>query len=76
MDRLGNIPGVLIHGRRDISAPLRTAWELHRRWPCSRLIVDEGDGHGGDSMVKLWREANDQLVAAIGRQRTANFPES
>jgi proline iminopeptidase len=67
MDPLRNIPGVLIHGRRDISSPLLTAWELHRRWPGSRLVVDEGDGHGGGSMVSLWREANDQLVAAIGR---------
>jgi proline iminopeptidase len=67
MDPLRNIPGVLIHGRRDISSPLLTAWELHRRWPGSRLVVDEGDGHGGGSMVSLWREANDQLVAVIGR---------
>ncbi len=67
MELLQGIPGVLIHGRRDISSPLLTAWELHRRWPGSRLIVDEGDGHGGDTMVKLWREANDQLVAAVRR---------
>lgn len=65
MDSVREIPGVLIHGRKDISSPLVTAWELHRRWPGSRLLVDEGDGHGGDSMGKLWRESNDQLVAAI-----------
>lgn len=59
---------MLIHGRRDISSPVVTAWELHRRWPESRLIVDEGNGHGGGSMVKLWREANDQLAAAVGRR--------
>ena len=62
MDRLRGIPGVLIHGRRDISSPVLTAWALHRRWPGSKLIIDEGDGHGGTSMVKRWRDANDQFV--------------
>jgi len=71
MDRLRNIPAVMIHGRRDVSSPLRTAWELHRRWPSSRLIVDEGNGHGGDSMVDSWREANHQFVAALDRSPSA-----
>jgi proline iminopeptidase len=68
VDRLKNIPGILIHGRRDISSPLFTAWDLHRRWTGSTLIVDEGDGHGGDTMARSWRKANGQLVNAIGRQ--------
>lgn len=66
MERLRGIPGVLVHGRRDISSPAVTAWQLNRRWPGSKLLVDEGDGHGGTSMAGLWREANDQLVAAAG----------
>jgi proline iminopeptidase len=31
--RLKGIPGVLIHGRLDLAAPLRTAWELAQAWP-------------------------------------------
>ncbi|UFU06468.1 alpha/beta fold hydrolase [Ruania halotolerans] len=61
MDRIGHIPAVLIHGRRDISGPVRTAWELHRRWPASRLVIDEGDGHGGAGMVEEWVRANDEF---------------
>ena len=64
MSRLKDVPGVLIHGRKDISSPLQTAWELHRRWPGSALKVDEGDGHGGPAMVKGWRDANDRFVAS------------
>lgn len=64
MEVLRGIPGVLIHGRRDISSPLITAGKLHRRWPGSRLLVGEADRHGGDSMVNLWRDANDHLLAA------------
>lgn len=63
VDRLVGIPATLIHGRRDISSPLITAWQLHRNWPGSRLIVEEGDGHGGTSMLEEWRAANDELVA-------------
>ena len=66
MSRLEDVPGVLIHGRKDISSPLRTAWDLHRHWPCSALMIDEGEGHGGPSMVERWREANDRFAASIG----------
>ena len=63
MSRIRDIPGVLIHGRRDISGPAHTAWELHREWPASVLIIDEGVGHGGTTMVEHWSQANIQLVA-------------
>jgi proline iminopeptidase len=62
--RLATVPGVMIHGRKDISSPLQTAWELHRRWPDSNLVVDEGDGHGGPSMVQQWRYSNDRFAAS------------
>ncbi|MFT3942841.1 MAG: alpha/beta fold hydrolase [Ancrocorticia sp.] len=62
MDRLQGIPATLIHGRRDVSGPAITAWELHRRWPGSVLHIDEGEGHGGPSMVTLWDEANARLL--------------
>ncbi|MBV9831350.1 MAG: alpha/beta fold hydrolase [Marmoricola sp.] len=50
LDRITHLPAVLIHGRLDVSGPLVTAWELHRRWPASRLVVVEGEGHGGTTM--------------------------
>jgi proline iminopeptidase len=49
--RLAGIPGVLIHGRLDLSCPLSTAWELARAWPDARLVVVADSGHkGSDSM--------------------------
>ena len=65
MDRLNGIPGVLIHGRWDVSAPLRTAWRLHRTWPGSRLIISESDGHGGDDMAVAMTEANDDMADIV-----------
>lgn len=50
MPRLRHIPATMIHGRWDVSGPLDTAWQLHRAWPGSRLVVLDDAGHGGDSM--------------------------
>nr|MBA3365269.1 prolyl aminopeptidase [Actinomycetota bacterium] len=44
---LNGIPGVLIHGRYDVSGPLETAWRLSQRWTTSRLHILEDAGHGG-----------------------------
>jgi proline iminopeptidase len=59
MDRIAHIPGVLIHGRLDVSGPLVTAWNLHKVWPNSELIV-VNEGHGGDEMI-------DEMLRAIAR---------
>jgi proline iminopeptidase len=48
--RLAAIPGLLIHGRVDLSVPPDTAWELSRAWPGAELHIFEGEGHlGGDA---------------------------
>jgi len=44
---LDGIPGVLIHGRYDVSTALETAWRLLQRWSTSHLHVLDGTGHGG-----------------------------
>ena len=44
--RLEGIPGVLVHGRLDLSSPLDIPWQLSRAWPGSRLIVIDDAGHG------------------------------
>ncbi|WP_010467983.1 prolyl aminopeptidase [Streptomyces sudanensis] len=43
--RLAGIPGVLVHGRLDLSSPLTTAWELARAWPDAELTVVADSGH-------------------------------
>jgi proline iminopeptidase len=62
MGALEGIPAILVHGRRDVSGPVQTAWEVHRAWPGSELIIVEGEGHGGPAMVEHWRRANDRLA--------------
>ena len=45
--KLNGIPGLLIHGRYDVSGPLITAWRLSQRWTTCRLQVLDDAGHGG-----------------------------
>ena len=46
---LADIPGVLVHGRFDLQAPIGNAWELHRVWPSADLVIVENAGHAGDT---------------------------
>ena len=53
--RLTGIPGWLIHGRLDVSSPLDAPWRIHQAWPGSELVIVDGEGHGGDTMMRHWR---------------------
>jgi proline iminopeptidase len=52
--RLDGIPGVLIHGRLDLSCPATTAWELARAWPGAELHIDDHSGHRGSDLKRTW----------------------
>ena len=65
---LNGIPGVLIHGRYDVSSPLETAWRLSRRWTTSELRVLGDAGHGGgDGFVAAIVEA--ERISRCGKHR-------
>ncbi|NUK65425.1 prolyl aminopeptidase [Streptomyces lunaelactis] len=59
--RLKGIPGVLLHGRLDLSGPLDTAWELSRGWPDAELVVIDDAGHQGSDAMRA------QLLGALDR---------
>ena len=61
---LAGIPGVLVHGRFDLGGPLDTAWELHRAWPGSRLVICDDSGHKGSPSM------SGATMAAIRSSRT------
>ncbi|MEJ3749883.1 prolyl aminopeptidase [Actinomycetes bacterium KLBMP 9797] len=60
--KLAGIPGVLIHGRLDISSPLDDPWHLAQAWPDSELIVIGDAGHGARD-----EETQAAIVAATDR---------
>jgi proline iminopeptidase len=43
--KLRGIPGVMVHGRLDVSSPLEVPWELARAWSAAELVIVEGAGH-------------------------------
>jgi len=49
--KLDGIPGVLVHGRHDVSSPLDTAWRLSQEWSSSRLDIIDDAGHGGAHLI-------------------------
>ncbi|MGN9778954.1 prolyl aminopeptidase [Micromonospora sp. H33] len=56
--RLAGIPGVLVHGRLDISSPADIPWRLARAWPGARLELLDAAGHGtGPDMADRVRAA-------------------
>ncbi len=59
--RLSGIPGVLVHGRLDLSGPPDVAWQLAEAWPAAELHL-VGGGHTGDAeMDRLVLEATDRF---------------
>lgn len=66
--KLRGIPGILIHGRLDLGAPLMTAWELAQVWPESELVIVGGAGHSTSDagMPEAIITATDRLAYSSG----------
>lgn len=62
LERLQQVPGVIINGRLDMQCPLANALELHRLWPRSELVIVEDAGHSvGDTGIPA------AITAAAGK---------
>lgn len=45
IEKIKHINGVIIHGRYDMICPLNNAYDLHKAWPNSNLIIIRDAGH-------------------------------
>jgi len=69
MERIRDIPGIIVHGRYDMICPLDNATALHRAWPASELHIIRDAGHSAfepgnvDALVK----ATNQFARSLGR---------
>ncbi len=61
LDRVRNIPAVIVQGRYDVVTPMKTAWELHQRWPEAdfRLILDAGHAASEPGIIDALVKATD-----------------
>ncbi len=60
--RIVDIPGVIVHGRYDVVCPVQNAWDLHRAWPKSELVITPASGHSAFEPENV-----DALVQATDR---------
>lgn len=62
---LSGIRGILVQGRLDLQAPLRTAWELAQVWDSCELIIVDNAGHAAsdDGMTEAIVAATNKLVS-------------
>lgn len=57
--RIAHIPGAIVHGRYDVVCPVQNAWDLHKAWPASELVITPTSGHSGfeaenvDSLIRV-----------------------
>lgn len=45
MEKIRQIPGIIVHGRYDMVCPFENAWQLHKSWPGSELDIIPAAGH-------------------------------
>ena len=50
VERLKNIPGVIVQGRYDVICPMESAWELHKAWSNSKLDIINDAGHSASEL--------------------------
>ena len=60
--RMIDIPGVIVHGRYDVVCPVANAWDLHKAWPKSDLVITPASGHSAFEVENV-----DALVQATDR---------
>lgn len=47
VDRIKDIPTIIVNGRYDVICPPKTAWKLHKALPKSQLWIIDAAGHAG-----------------------------
>lgn len=63
VEKLADIPAVLIHGRLDLSSPLDVPWTLAESWDASELVVIDDAGHTrGTAMTTALMAATDRFT--------------
>lgn len=45
VERIRNIPAVIVQGRYDVICPMQTAWALHKAWPEAEFHIVPDAGH-------------------------------
>ncbi len=66
VDRVRNIPAVIVQGRYDVCTPMKTAWELQQAWPEAdfKIIDDAGHAASEPGIIDALVRATDKYAAS------------
>ncbi|GAA1825250.1 prolyl aminopeptidase [Actinomadura chokoriensis] len=66
VDKIRDIPAVIVQGRYDVCTPAATAWDLHRAWPEAdfHIVDDAGHAFSEPGILHHLIEATDRFAAA------------
>ena len=66
VEKIRQIPSVIVQGRYDVVCPMTSAWDLHRAWPEAelRIIPDAGHSISEPGIIDALVDATDRFGAA------------
>lgn len=56
IDKIKDIPTIIVHNRLDMCCPIKGAWELYRSLNNAQIEIIADIGHGGKKMKKAFRK--------------------
>jgi len=64
VDRLRDLPAIIVQGRYDMVCPMESAWDLHRAWPEAefQLIADAGHAASEPGIIDALVRATDKMA--------------
>ncbi|HEW98094.1 MAG: prolyl aminopeptidase [Candidatus Parabeggiatoa sp. nov. 3] len=67
IDKVADIPAILVHGQQDLVCPLESAYLLEQNWPAAQLKVIPTGGHlaHDPEMISALLEATDDMVKLL-----------
>ena len=70
IDKIKNIPAIILHGRYDMVCPLRSADRLVQKWPNAQLQILPKAGHSGfeSQTIDAFCQAADTMANFIAEQ--------
>lgn len=69
LDKIKNLPCILIHGRYDVISKIKTAYDIHRNWPNSELLIIQDAGHSTaePGIVKALVQSTNKMASKFSR---------
>ncbi|MBL1277956.1 MAG: prolyl aminopeptidase [Ectothiorhodospiraceae bacterium] len=67
VDRLSEIPGVIVQGRYDVVCPMQSAWDLYQVWPNAEIQIIPDAGHSAleTGIIDALVRATDNFVQRL-----------